>query len=137
MISLDQYVGPHAKSKDWTTARQDNALALLSATNKLLRMAEDDGVKLPINPKTGSQVSGVTFGGFRPQDCPQGRPESSHKQGQGVDVFDPANALDNWITKKPQVLVECGLYREHPDDTNTWCHLTTRAPGSGRRTFKP
>jgi hypothetical protein len=29
------------------------------------------------------------------------------------------------------------LYREHPDDTHTWCHLQDLQPGSGNRTFKP
>ena len=30
------------------------------------------GVSIPDNPATKNGVSGQTFGGFRPQDCPQG-----------------------------------------------------------------
>jgi hypothetical protein len=135
MITLEQYVGPHADSPDWTTARQDNAVALLAAVNNLISELSDSGVDFPVNPATGSRVSGQTFGGFRPQSCPQGAPTSSHKQGQGVDLYDPKNAIDDALTDS--ILESHGLYREAPSATNHWCHLTTRAPGSGKRTFLP
>jgi hypothetical protein len=57
------------------------------------------------------------------------------KQGRAVDVYDPDGHLDAWITD--DILEDFGLYREHPDSTSTWCHLTDRAPGSGHRTFWP
>ena len=133
MISLAEYVGPHEDSPDWTPERKAAAFTMLERVNALLADAEAHGVELEDNPKTGSLVSGTTFGGFRPQDCPQGAPGSAHKQGQAVDVYDPAGALDRWISDL--ILEKYDLYREHPADTNGWCHLGTRAPGSGRRTF--
>lgn len=88
-----------------------------------------------INPRTHTYVAGETYGGFRPQDCPQGAPHSSHKQGQAVDIYDPDNALDNYVTDA--ILEAYGLYREAPSATLRWCHLSDRPPGSGKRTFQP
>jgi len=135
MLLLEDYVGPHSKSPDWTTDRLDNAVTLLQRVNALVAYLKQKGVAFPANPKTGTLVSGSTFGGFRPQNCPQGAPNSSHKTGKGVDLYDPKNEIDGAITDA--LLEQYQLYREHPDATKTWVHLTTRAPGSGRRSFNP
>lgn len=135
MISIADYFGPHAESPDATDEREDNAQALLDKVNALLMEAEAHGVELEPNPQTETLVSGVSYGGFRPQVCPQGAPASSHKEGMAVDIYDPDGALDRWITDL--LLERHGLYREHPADTPGWCHLTTRAPKSGRRSFHP
>lgn len=134
-ISLEDYFGPWATSVDATVERIDNAERLLEKVNTLLAAAESDGVPVRVNPNTNSRVSGEKYGGFRPQDCPQGAPHSSHKDGCGVDVFDPINELDMWLTDDK--LEKFGLYREAPTATPHWCHLTDRAPHSGRRTFLP
>lgn len=135
MISLDQYVGPHKDSEDWTPEREANANWLLDSVNPLLEEAEANGVELEMNPQTESLVSGVSYGGFRPQICPQGAPHSAHKEGMAIDVYDPHGALDRWVSDL--ILEKHGLFREHPADTNGWCHLGTRAPPSGKRTFHP
>jgi hypothetical protein len=102
-----------------------------------MRYAMDDGVNFPVNPRTGSCVSGETYGGFRPQSCPIGSPKSSHKEGMAVDIYDPKGEIDNWCMENLNRLEECGLYLEHPSKTVHWCHVSTRAPGSGRRVFMP
>lgn len=132
MISLSDYFGPWLGHPDATPDRVDNAEFLLEHVNRLLSAY---GKPLPINPNTKTNISGATFGGFRPQSCPQGAPGSSHKDGEGVDVYDPDNALDDWLTDG--ILAAYGLYREAPDATPGWCHLTRRAPKSGKRTFRP
>jgi hypothetical protein len=114
MIFLADYFGPWVDHKDATEEVKKNAEVLLEKVANLL----DE-----------------TYGGFRPQDCPQGSPNSSHKVGRGVDIYDPLNALDNWLTDA--LLEKYGLYRESPLATKGWCHLSDRAPGSGRRTFSP
>lgn len=134
-ISFEQYFGPWIDNADATDERKANARVMLVAVNNLLDEAAQDGVPCPVNPATGSQVSGQTLGGFRPQNAAQGAPQSSHKQGMAVDVFDPTNALDNYVTD--EILEAFDLYREAPASTPHWIHLTTRAPGSGRRTFMP
>lgn len=135
MITLSQYVGVHKDSPDWTAERKANAVELLGRVNALLGHLGRQGMPMQINPVTGSLVSGQTFGGFRPQSCPQGAPTSSHKEGQGIDLFDPRENLDNAITT--DLLIEFGLYREAPSATRGWAHLTTRPPKSGKRTFLP
>lgn len=136
MITINDYVGEHAGCDDWTPERQRNAVLLLEAVNSLIYdWCAKTGNQMHINPATHSQVSGQTFGGFRPQDCPQGSPHSSHKEGMGVDVYDPKNELDDWLNDT--ILARFGLYREAPQKTQNWCHLTTRKPLSGNRTFWP
>lgn len=135
MISPNDVIGPWQHSPDLTDDRRDNINDLVPAVNALLTMAGRAGIPLPTNPKTGTQVSGKQFGGFRPQTCTIGAPHSAHKEGMAVDIYDPTNALDEWITD--DVLRECGLYREGGRWTPGWTHLTTRRPGSGNRTFQP
>jgi hypothetical protein len=135
VISLADYVGPHEESPDWTPERKAAAFEMLEKANALLADAEAHGVELDNNPTTRTLVSGTQYGGFRPQDCAQGAQRSSHKEGRAVDVYDPTGALDRWISDL--ILEKYDLYREHPADTPGWCHLSDKAPGSGRRTFHP
>jgi hypothetical protein len=137
MITLNQYVGPHRASPDWTPTREQNATKLLAACAALEVEMVDAGVSFPDNPATGNGVSGQTMGGFRPQDCTQGAPNSSHKQGQAVDRYDPNGEIDAWLMANQDRLVFHGLYIEHPSATPRWSHWTTRAPGSGNRVFYP
>jgi len=137
MITLTQYVGPHINSPDWTLERQANAASLLVSCSRLETLAKADGIKFPDNPATGNGISGATFGGFRPQNCPQGAPQSSHKEGLAVDRYDPDGEIDKWCLLNLDRLVSCGIYIEHPDSTLHWSHWTTKSPKSGRRVFYP
>jgi hypothetical protein len=137
MITLEQYVGVHARSPDWTTKRQANARMLVLTVNAMISVAENDGVDFPINPKTGSQISGNTFGGFRPQSCSQGAPNSNHKEGLGVDLYDPDNEIDAWMLANEAVLEKLGIWIESPTATPSWAHLQTVPPRSGRRVYMP
>ena len=137
MISLIEYVGPHANSPDWTPARQDNAHKLLVAVNALETEMLAAGVVFPINPATGSGVSGQTFGGFRPQDCPQGAAHSAHKEGLAVDRYDPYGAIDAYLMKNQDLLEKYGIYIEHPSKTEKWSHWSIKPPGSGNHVFYP
>ena len=68
MITIAEYVGVHSVSLDWTPSRKLNAAKLLAASALLETLMLAAGVVFPVNPKTNSQVSGETFGGFRPQN---------------------------------------------------------------------
>jgi hypothetical protein len=135
MISIEEYFGKWITHPDATRLCKSDAVVMLSKVNALLAAAEADGVSVKTNPKTGSRVSGETLGGFRPQNAAQGSSKSKHKTGHAVDVYDPTNALDDWLDDA--TLAGFELYREHPDDTRSWCHLQDVAPGSKARTFKP
>jgi hypothetical protein len=137
VITLEQYFGPWLGHPDATDARKDNAERLLAACAALEEMARADGVEFPDNPLTDSGVSGESYGGFRPQSCPQGAPGSSHKDALAVDRYDPHNRIDSWCMANLDKLEACGIHIEHPDDTPHWSHWTIRAPRSGRTVFKP
>lgn len=110
--------------------------------------AATDRLGPDIDPDTGSEISGAKNGGgdggFRLPTATTGKENSSHKEARGVDDSDQDNGLDDWLSTfdrqdglHNEVLERHGLYREHPESTPTWCHLTTRAPHSGKRTFRP
>lgn len=141
MISIAQYFGDF----DHTDEQTDEALDLLERVVELMDCAFADGVDFRINPSTMSHIAGTKFGGFRPLDCCEGAPSSSHKQAMAVDVFDgnkeDGQPFAKWCLNNLIKLEELGLYMEHPSDTvgrhTCWVHLTTRAPGSGKRVFQP
>lgn len=143
MITLEEYVGSHAASPDWTPERQANAVLLLAACDRLRNCMEADGVVFLVNPKTGDCVGGQLhgYGGFRPQDCPQMKPQgalhSNHKEGLAVDNYDPDNAIDDYLMAHQSLLEDYGIYIEHPDSTPTWSHWSIKAPGSGHHVFYP
>jgi hypothetical protein len=137
VITLDQYFGQWYGCSDMSDARLDNAERLLDACGNLEVMARDMGVKFPENPATGSQVSGQTYGGFRPQACTQGAAHSSHKEGLAVDIYDPFGDIDLWCLENLDKLEQCGIYIEDPNYTKGWSHWTVKPPGSGKRVFIP
>ncbi len=134
MITTQQYFGkkPHTQEQDY------QARVLLGKVGLLCQYY---GVMPYIDTDTGSQISGskggAGDGGFRLPTSTTGAGSSSHKEAKGVDVYDPDNILDKAISKNEHGLIIHDLYREHPDATPGWCHLTTRAPASKRRTFRP
>ncbi len=134
MITLIQYFSGHAGHKSITEKHRKSASILLDRVNALLVEAIKDGVNLPVHPVTKTLVS-TADGGWRPPESPVGAPGSSHKEGEGVDVADRNGELDDWLTDA--ILEKYSLYREHPAATPRWCHLTTRPPKSGKRSFYP
>ena len=135
-ITLAQYFIGRTHS----TAQSTSANDLLNKVNALLYdYTLTTGNEVQINPATNSLISGVTEGGFRLPECTQGAPNSSHKQAQAVDIHDEDGELDKWITDK--ILAQYNLWREAPEATEGWAHLTTRPQASyittGRRTFFP
>lgn len=140
-ITAYDYFKAYPSHPEITGEIHENAVELLGKVNTLLDECEANGWEPHINPVTKTLISGEMNGGWRPSWCPIGAPNSSHKQGRGVDIFDHRNELDAMITD--DLLERHGLYREHPDATvnkmglNGWVHLTTRSPRSGKRTFWP
>jgi hypothetical protein len=137
MITLQEYFGTFWNHPDATQERKANAERLLACVERLEAMALADGVEFPDNPVTGNGISGATYGGFRPQSCTQGAPNSSHKQGLAVDRYDPSNAIDDWCAANLADLETCGIYIEAPKSTPRWSHWTVRPPASGHRIFLP
>ena len=136
MITLQDYFS----DKPHPTEYNLNALTLLYRVNNLIAAYTTDTGKLPeINPITGSQVSGSKGGdgGFRLPTSTTGSSTSAHKLGMAIVLVDHDQHLDTWLDAKPDALIKYDLYREEPASTVNWCHLSTRKPLSGKRTFKP
>ena len=144
MITLEQYFSAKPHTPEDEIAADD----LLVRVNALCEEAERIGiVKLRVCPNTGTQISGSKGGsgdgGFRLSSSTTGSARSSHKEAKAVDVYDPGGHLDDWLDDfeidvgDNLKLAEHGLYREAPNATSGWCHLSTRRPASGRRTFNP
>ena len=140
-ITAEHYFKAYADHPEITDEIRANADTLLGRVDLLLDECVSMGWEPHINPATGTYISGQQNGGWRPSTCKEGAPDSSHKEGSGIDVYDHMNELDDMIDD--EMLKRHGLYREHPSATvnkkipGGWCHLTTRAPKSGRRTFYP
>jgi len=151
VITLQDYFGRYAQHPDAGPGMWSNADDLISRVNELKEWARAAGIPVnEIDADTNSEISGSSVatgggnGGFRPQKCPVGAPDSAHKDAKALDDFDPSDALDNWISefddeggRRNTILEKFGLYREAPAVTPGWCHLTTRRPGSGKRTYNP
>lgn len=134
-ITVEQYF----QAKPHTPEQDALAQNLLETVNELLDEAQTAGIAQSICPNTGTQISGSKGGsgdgGFRLTTATTGAPNSSHKEARAVDVYDPQGHLDGWLDDA--ILEKYGLYREAPNSTFGWCHLTTRPPHSGHRTFNP
>lgn len=63
--------------------------------------------------------------------------KSAHQNCQAVDFADSDSEVKDFIKKNPTVLVDCDLYMEAGEYTKNWCHLSNRAPKSGKRIFIP
>jgi len=152
MISVEEYfTNPTTgEVKPHTLQDQENARDLLARVEAIAEEyasdTEADGHD--IDPDTGTEISGTHGGsgdgGFRMHNSTTGTDHSSHRQALGVDKSDQSNAFDDWLTSYDleggefnEKLSKHGLYREAPGATNTWSHLSTRSPHSGRRTFQP
>lgn len=139
MITLVDYFGPFIH--DASATHVANAKLFLERVARLQANLIGHGITFPYNPVTHTLISGTKYGGFRPKVCPVGAEHSSHKEGRGVDIFDPTNGVDLFLYNderhcldlgRPQdsLLYRYGLFIEHPDATEGWSHWTDRPYGS-------
>lgn len=149
MITSEQYFGVKAHTPEHEAAFAD----LIDRRDRLrAEYYQATGREPNIDPDTGTEISGKKGGsgdgGFRLPTATTGATNSPHKDACAVDDSDQKDEFDAWLDQfevpMPDgreggntKLEEYGLYREHPSKTPTWCHLTTRAPGSKKRTFMP
>lgn len=130
MITVDEYFQDSISNynftpKSWDYEHSDD---LLTRVNKLL---EDFGEELDLRSghRTREKTLALIAAGYR------AALGGKHETSQAVDVADPHNLLDAWLSDAK--LESYGLYREAPSATDTWCHLQNFPPKSGHRTFIP
>lgn len=144
MITQEQYFQAKPHTEEHLVSADD----LLSREEEMVDEAVRAGAfTRAVCPNTGSEISGskggAGDGGFRLSTSTTGSAKSSHKDAKGLDRYDPGDRLDEWLDQFEYgdggntMLERHGLYREAPGSTPGWCHTTTRAPKSGRRTFQP
>ena len=79
--------------------------------------------------------------GWRPPSVNQNTPGASrtskHMTAQAIDLADPDGDLDDWCMSSvgQRILIELGLWLEHPFNTPKWCHVQSIPPPSGNRVF--
>lgn len=139
-LFLTDYFGAHIGTAP--SEHYSNASALLSKVNVVLAAFVADGGKLHIDPDTGTLISGAKGGsgdgGYRLATSATGAPNSRHKSGQAVDVYDPNRDLARWVMKnQPLVHQQLGLSIERPEWTPNWVHFQSVPPGSGVFAFIP
>lgn len=137
MINLDSY-WMHRDSRyrlEWTSIIQVNGRRLVAAVNKLLEMAEQDGI-----------VRDEVASGWRPQACNDATANaakcSKHLTGRACDIRDAGRELAQWCLLNLDKLAACGLYMEDPRWTYSenglhWVHFQDEPPKSGKRVFIP
>jgi hypothetical protein len=134
-ITPAHVLGPYAESPDLTPDRLSNIRLLLACVNPLLDELAQHRVAIKVNPYSKTYISGGGNGGFRPQNCGIGAPNSKHKTGNALDLYDPDGDIKELLTEER--LTRHGLYMESPRHTPTWAHLQRIPPASGKRVFIP
>lgn len=138
MITIDDYYMGRDKKYplDLLTDYRKNAAVTVDLANRLLVGLKVANVPLNVNP-SGSMVNS----GWRPPSINGATPGASrtslHMSCQAIDIADPHGEIDNYLLANPKLLVDIGLWQEHPDSTPGWCHVQTKPPRSGNRVFRP
>lgn len=115
---------------EWTDTIKWAGRATVVAVNKLLAMAEVDGI-----------VRDTVSSGWRPQSVNDATANaaktSKHLTAEACDILDPDRKLAQWCVNNPNKLAECGVWMEDPRWTPTWAHLQCVPPKSGKRIYIP
>jgi hypothetical protein len=109
-------------------------------TNDIRASAEVTMLKAALLLEAFGEQRGVTSG-WRPaavnMATANAATHSRHMTGEAIDLEDKDGRLDDWCLQNPEVLVQLGLWQEHPTATVGWCHVQTVPPRSGHRVFYP
>lgn len=139
MISLSDYwMGRDAKyADDLTTEIMVNAAETVEKWNRLLAIADTQGVPVFLSKLTGTPVSS----GWRPPEINEATSNaaalSKHLSGQACDIYDPYGDLAIWLAQNLSQAADIGLWVEDFRCTRGWVHGQTVPPKSGKRVYIP
>jgi len=141
VITPSQVIGRWDQHPAVTPMKRHNVALICRAVNTVCLEAEGDGVILLDDPDTGTAISGARggngSGGIRVPEVVSIATASPHYDGNAVDRVDAKRALMRWCLRNVDVLVELGLYLEHPQWTSVWVHFQRVPPKSRSRFFIP
>lgn len=133
LITLEDYFGRLSFKEAPSEVVRSNALGLIAKANGLLTALAALGIEAAAKPVVNS--------GWRPAwhnaTIRGAAPNSKHITGEAVDVADPDGEIDEYLLEHHPLLVNHGLYLEHPSATKGWVHLQSVSPRSGNRIFYP
>lgn len=140
MITIEQYFMGRDKQyrNECGVNIQSNAANTVNLVNRLLYLADQDGVQPGINPATGNFVAS----GWRPavvnDNTCNAAAHSNHLDALACDLRDTDDrALAIWCLDNLDLLEQLGLWMEDPRWTPDWVHLQTAPPRSGNRVYIP
>lgn len=125
-MTLDYWKG---RDKAYASELTDEIRANAAKTIALvLDLLAEYGTELPVTSGWRPSAINKAAGGAR---------KSKHMTGQACDLADPKGDFGRWCLANVDVLERLGLWAEHPDYTETWVHVQTIPPASGRRFYRP
>lgn len=144
LISIQDYwTGPGGSRRDeiyqldLSTTVRANAMRWVAVANDLAERLGLFGITLGKSPNTGTPLSS----GWRPPlvnaSTPNASKTSLHMTGLAGDIYDPDGKIDDYLMDNQDIMVEFGIWLEHPDNTPTWSHWQIVPPKSGNRVFRP
>jgi hypothetical protein len=136
-VTSAEYFSQYLGDPSVTMHMVANAADLLARVNAIYEYAKADGCEMPDNPDTQSGVSGQGHGGYRAPNCTVGATNSTHRNAQVIDRYDPSRKFASWCMAHQNLLRDHGLYMEDPRWTKTWVHLQSVPPKSGNRVYIP
>lgn len=115
---------------EWTDEIKWAGRATVVAVNKLLALAEIDGI-----------VRDEVSSGWRPQSVNDSTSNaakcSKHLTAEACDIWDAGRELAQWCLLNLDKVAACGLWCEDFRYTPTWVHFQTVPPKSGKRVYIP
>jgi len=144
MINVFDYLMGRVKWADLSIEMQQNAGLIVEKANLLLIKAylTDKGCRSGFRRKE-DHVD--IYNKINKKRIAEGKPAvqipwaSKHLSAQAIDIDDTDDRLKAYL-KTPEgyeAMVDLDLYQEDPAYTDTWVHLQTIPPTSGKRVFRP
>jgi len=131
MITREQYFGLMSHRDPPTIEAMDNAEVLLERVNRLLESLVPTNISAVLVPVVNSGWRSASYNAT----VKGAAPTSKHIRGQAIDLADPMEELDGYLTDA--ILEQFELWRESPIATKGWVHLQSVPPRSGNRTYIP
>lgn len=113
-LTLEMYLMGRDKAypDEWNFDLECNARSLIRRVNNLLHAISVDRVEV----SSGWRPDAINM-------AASGAKRSLHKMCKAVDLVDKNSMLKNTVMRHTDLLLDFGLWMEHPESSPTWIHL--------------